>query len=64
MLGRLGGGDFTYDPYGHGSARTMHVAHLYIEEHWDKLENNEVICVESILGEREEAKKSEKEVWE
>jgi hypothetical protein len=39
--------------------RTMHVAHNYIEQHWDALSDRAVIDVEFILGETQEIKASE-----
>ena len=39
--------------------RTMLTAHQYIEEHYDELENFEVIDVQYILGETDEKKVSE-----
>lgn len=51
----------TYDPFAWGqNPRTMHVAHRYIEQHWKELENGAVICVETILGERQTPKVSER----
>jgi hypothetical protein len=61
LLTRLGGGSACcYDPYEWVGARTMRVAHQYIEENWDQLESGEVIDVEFILGETDEKKESEK----
>jgi hypothetical protein len=48
------------DPYGWGNARTMQIAHAYIEEHWSELNNGDVIDVEFILGETTEKKVSER----
>ena len=42
-----------------GGARTMPVAHEYIEEHFDELENGAVVDVEFILGLSAEPKVSE-----
>lgn len=62
MFGYLegfGGGAASYDPYKWGD-RTKHVAHLYIQEHWDELKDGDVIDVEFILGETTEKKISER----
>ena len=49
------------DPYGWpGGARTWSVAHEWILRHWDELEDGSVVCVETILGERETPKVSER----
>ncbi len=40
--------------------RTMPIAHQYIEEHFDKLKDGEVVDVEFILGETEKVKVSER----
>lgn len=51
----------TYDPFAWGTlARTMHVAHCWIEEHWDEIRSGDVIDVEFIVGERAEPKLSER----
>lgn len=51
----------TYDPYAWSNdARTMCVAHLYIEENFDKLKSGDVIDVEFILGETTQPKQSER----
>lgn len=47
-----------YDAY-EWDNRTMNVAHLYIEQHWDELQNGQVIDVEYILGETTKPKLSE-----
>lgn len=49
MLCPIMGGMATYNPYD----RTYPVAHKYIEENWDSLKTGDVICVETILGERD-----------
>lgn len=58
MVGKLDGGrgSVTYDPYDWSGSRTMHVAHKYIEENWDALNDGDVVCVEHILGERDAPK--------
>lgn len=48
-----------YDPYGWGD-RTMHVAHLYISEHFDELEDGAVVDVEFVLDEAAAPKLSER----
>ena len=58
MMTLLGDGRGSYDPYSWGG-RTYPVAHNYILEHWDELENGAVIDVEFILGEKPTAKVSE-----
>lgn len=50
----------SYDKYSWGPARTMTVAHDYIEAHWNELKSGDVICVEHILGERPAPKVSER----
>lgn len=55
------GGEFWNDPHGwRGGARTMPVAHEYIYDHWAELKDGDVVCVETILGERKEPKVSER----
>jgi len=54
-----GGGKATCDPYDWTGSRTMHNAHKFIREHWDKLIDGSVVCVEFALGEREEPKRAE-----
>lgn len=58
MLSRLNGGHIHCDPYNWGD-RTMHAAHLFIEENFDNLESGAVIDVEFILGETKAPKVSE-----
>ena len=50
-----------YDPYSGvwGNARTMHVAHNFITEHFDTLRHGQVIDVRVILGEATEAAEAE-----
>lgn len=63
LFGRLEGGQCQYDVYAWGSsARTMHVAHGYVEEHWNELQSGDVVDVEFILGEKPRAKSSEREL--
>lgn len=40
--------------------RTMHVAHLYIDEHFSELKEGDVIDIQFILGETTEKKTSER----
>lgn len=47
------------DPYDH-TDRTWRVAHGYIIEHWDELQDGDVIDVEFILGETTTKKISER----
>ena len=50
-----------YDPWNWSSgARTVKEAHRWISEHWDEIENEDVIDVEFILGETTEKKVSER----
>lgn len=58
---RLEGGQVEWDSFhwGQGS-RTMHEAHVYIEENWDELTDSEVIDVEFILKETDKPKMSER----
>ena len=52
----------TYDAFGwQTTARTLPTAHRYIIENFNDLPNGAVVCVEYILGERGEPKKSEQE---
>ena len=61
FLGRLATGGAEYDPYSWpGGARTMTVAHEWIERHWSELKSGDVICVETIEGERDTPKTSER----
>lgn len=61
LLARLEAkGEVTYDPYG-WKGRTLHEAHLWLNDHFDEVETGAVIDVEFILGETTTPKKSE---WE
>ena len=42
------------------ATRTMRIAHDHIATHWSDLKTGDVICVETILGERETPKTSER----
>jgi hypothetical protein len=56
-----GNGQATCDPYHWGGgSRTMTVAHEWLREHFDDIEDGAVVCVEHILGERKEPKRSER----
>ena len=39
-----------YDPYVLVNNRTMHVAHLWLSEHWDEHQDGAVVDVEFVLG--------------
>lgn len=65
LLTRLNGGSLAhYDPYEWlgGGSRTMHVAHLFIQDNWDDIQDEEVIDVQFILGETTVKKESEQKV--
>ena len=47
-----------YDPFSWGD-RTKHTSHLWIQDHWEELEDAGVVDVEYILGETAAPKKSE-----
>lgn len=50
-----------YDPYKWSSrARTLPVAHQYIQDHWTALIDGDVVDVEFILGEKDAPKRSER----
>lgn len=54
--------DAKIDPYSWGSgSRTMQVAHNYVCEHFDDLEDGAVVDVEFIVGEAEKPKTSERD---
>lgn len=63
LLGTMAGGDgqLTCDPFKHGKARTLQVAHQYIIDMWYELASGEVIDVQFIEGETEVAKRPERE---
>jgi hypothetical protein len=54
------GRPFSNDPYAWTGARTMTVAHNWILDNWENLSDGDVVCVETILGERTEPKVSER----
>ena len=62
LLCRITGGAdrCTTDPCHWGTIRTYSVAHAYIQQHWEELRSGSVVCVEHILGEREQPKTSER----
>lgn len=51
--------DAPYDPFEHGGGTTLRDAHLYLNKHFDEVENGQVICTEYLRGERSEPKESE-----
>ncbi len=55
-----GFGTWSSDPYEWGSARTMQMAHRYMNEFWNDLEYGDVIDVEYILKEKPEPAESER----
>ena len=60
LITRLDGdGLASNDPYS-WSGRTWPVSHKYIIEHWDELNDGDVIDVEYILGEKSTKKVSER----
>jgi hypothetical protein len=59
---RCGGDPCTNDPYHWGeSRRTYFVAHNWIIDHWNELEDGAVVDVQFILGETKQPKRSERE---
>lgn len=59
LFSRLdGGGRLEYDPFAWGD-RTFHVAHKYIQDNWEELEDGDLIDVRWILGETEKPCRSE-----
>ncbi len=60
IIARLNGeGNSSADAY-HWNDRTMHAAHLYIDEHFDSLKDGDVVDVEFILKETDQPKTSER----
>jgi molybdenum-dependent DNA-binding transcriptional regulator ModE len=60
LLARIDGtGSLMYDSRKWADSRTYGVAHTYIENNWDDLDNGAVIDVEYILGETTHCKESE-----
>lgn len=60
ILCHLTGERMCWDPYHwEGGARTMSVAHGWLEANWDSFRSGGVVCVEHTLGERPEPKASE-----
>lgn len=49
-----------YDPVDWGHNRTMRLAHEYVLDFWDELENGAVVDVEFIMGARDKPKESER----
>lgn len=63
ILTRIAGGSghTTCDPYDWGSgARTMQVAHEWIRDNFDWINDGDVVDVQFILGETKEPKRSER----
>lgn len=60
LLGGIDGGPFHYDEFSVQGNSTRFTALKYIREHWDELESGQVICTETIRGERETPKISER----
>ena len=58
LFSSLTGGEMTSDPYNWPN-RTRQVAHIYITEHFDELENGQVIDVQFILKETPQPKTTE-----
>lgn len=58
MLSALRTGQITYDTFAWND-RTFHVAHEYIEKHFDELKSGDVVDVQFILGETKEPAVSE-----
>lgn len=54
-----GEGEATNDPYAWGG-RTFPIAHHYILDHWNELNDGDVVDVEFILGEKPTVKVSER----
>lgn len=55
-----GEGSCSSDPYSWGPARTMNMAHKHMIENWFELPTGAVICVETLCGERNTPKESER----
>jgi len=51
--------DGPYDPFNHGSARTLRDAHVHLQEHFDAVPAGSVLDVEFLHGETPAAKSSE-----
>jgi len=62
LLTKLGGhAAAEYDPSSHhGLARTLPIAHEWIEQHWNGIRSGDVVDVEYILGQRAEPQASER----
>ena len=60
LLGSLEGGPFHYDEYDVQGNSTRFTALQYIRAHFDELEPGAVICTETIRGERDQPKISER----
>jgi hypothetical protein len=55
-----GAGEFHSDPYAWRGGRTLHLAQLYINEHFDQLESGQVIDIEFLCGETQAPKEPER----
>lgn len=60
IFGRLDYPERTQNCSHNWNDRTMHVAHHYLEEHWDDVYDDTVVDVEFILNETTEPKRSER----
>lgn len=61
IVGPLRCGRCEYDPYSWDSrSRTMQVAHEWIQHHFDKLKDGDVVDVQFILSETDKPKESER----
>lgn len=60
LLCQLDGPRTEYDPFKWGYGRTMRIAHQYIQQHYDDIENGSVVDVQYILGETSQPKKSQR----
>jgi hypothetical protein len=62
FIGKIETGGGQYDPHSWpGGARTMTVAHAYIQKAWGNLSSGDVIDVQFILGETTQRKTSERQ---
>lgn len=59
LLTRLSNLETNYS-YGRWENRTMRIAHKFVQDNWDTIENGQVIDVEYILGETNKPKESER----
>lgn len=61
LMGRLSGGQFSYDPF-YWPDRTFYNAHRYIQENWETLKDGDVIDVRFILKETDALCESEQKL--